>query len=88
MRNNLSEITTWTELKNEEQFCFGLESVMKIDNERMAHIRKDVTLSFGISYKILPQNLPFAEGLHRVKFSRVLVANKEHVAETAAAKLF
>ena len=53
MCDDLAEITTWAELKYQEQFGLGLESVMQVHNKWMPHIGKYIPLGLCIANKIL-----------------------------------
>lgn len=81
--NDLSQITSRTELKNQEKLSFRLEGIVQVHDEWMPHVRKHVTLSLGISDKILSQYLPLAKSFHCIQLARVFVSNQEDITETA-----
>jgi len=54
------------EIKNQEQFCLSLESIVKVDDERMFGVREDISFSFRISNEVLSHDPLLAENLHGI----------------------
>ena len=85
MSNDLTEVTSWAELENKEQFSLRLESIVQVHDKWVPHVREHIPFRLCISYQILPQDLSFAQGFHGIQFPRVLVSDEEHITETSTA---
>lgn len=49
MGDDFAEITTGAEVKHKEKLGFCLESIIQIHDERMTHVGKYISFSFGVS---------------------------------------
>ena len=47
---NLAQVTTRAEVQNQEKLGLRLKRIVEIDNERVLRVRKNISLSLGVSY--------------------------------------
>ena len=86
--NNFPEITTWTKIEDQKQFCLCLESIVQIHDEWVTHVREHISFSLGVSHQVLSKDFLFRQSLHGIQFTRVFVPDQVHVTETTTTELF
>ena len=69
MCDDLAEIATGAELKDQEKLCFRLEGIVQVHNKWMAHVRENITFRLCVANQILAQYFSFAQGFHSVELS-------------------
>ena len=66
---DMAKITSWAEFQDQEELGLCLESVVEANDEGMLCVRKHISLSFGVSYQIVAEDLVLCQDFHGEKLS-------------------